>query len=605
MLSPWFPRPATCLTLAFPWAALLLSVCVLSACAGEAPACVSDRDCDASMQCVANVCVETSPTGMCAIDDDCAKTDQCIEGHCAAIEIDCSRCAPEMICNPSTGLCRRPDSVPDPESDRTCSRDEDCSPPTSICGAEGLCTPGCVEDAAPLCEAPETCDALTGRCVETTTACDTDDACDPPRTICDTHQCVDGCTTSSVACEAGTTCNPDRGRCETTVVTCTQDSECLEANRICDLATGDCVPSCVETGCTEQFMCGQTGRCEPVVPVCTPDAWEPNDVHASAAQQLPATFADLSLCPDDVDLFTVHLEAQQGLHARATWIPSEGDLSLELLNEASSVVAVAEWAADTRALDFTSPSRGDYTLKVSLERDIGLVPGIDRYTLDIDRTCDADTFEDNDTQETASVIDASALSGLRSCPGDDDFYAFALSAGTQADVRVGFAHLDGDIDLEVFDPESTLVASSATLSDNESVTFRAQLSGQYIVRVFMAPTLASDFGASYTLTVDETPMTDVAFEITGVDFTNVGENVHIVGSADALGAWDPLRSVRLSGRTFPTWARTIALPQGELVRFKAIIIDTNNNNAVTWESGSNHEFTVPTTPTTISRAWRP
>ncbi|MBK8013543.1 MAG: hypothetical protein IPK13_19585 [Deltaproteobacteria bacterium] len=589
MFTPWLPRAA-------------IFVMVFSACARDEPACITDRDCGAAMQCVANACVDTSPTGMCAIDDDCSKTEQCLAGHCSPIEIDCSKCAPEMICDSTTGLCRRPDPDPDPEP--TCSSDETCAPPATICGDEGVCVPGCTAHSPPVCAASEACDPETGRCVAVQDVCDHDEECDPPRTICEGRRCVDGCMTSHVVCEVGTTCNADHGRCETSAVVCADDEDCT-ADQICDLASGDCVPSCAETGCTEPLVCASSGRCEPQTPLCVPDAWEPNDMQPAAGQPLPGLLSDLSLCPEDVDLFRVHLEPSQALHARATWPVAEGDLNLELLSQAESVVATGEVVDNARVLDFTSASGGDYALRVSLARDFGSTPGIERYTIDVTRTCDADVFEDNDTQETASIIDASTFAGLRSCPGDDDYYAVDLAEGTQASIGLAFSHVDGDIDLEVFDPELTLVAHSATLSDNESASFRAQLAGQYFIRVFMAPTLASEFGASYVLTVDTTSMTDVTFEITGVDFTRVGQNVHVVGSTDALGAWDPLRSVRLSGRTFPTWTRTVALPQGELVKFKAIIVDTNNNNTVTWESGANHEFTVPTTPTTIVRAWRP
>jgi len=43
--------------------------------------------------------------------------------------------------------------------------------------------------------------------------------------------------------------------------------------------------------------------------------------------------------------------------------------------------------------------------------------------------CTPDTYEDNDTQATASQVSPGVFANLTACSGDDDFYSFAVADG--------------------------------------------------------------------------------------------------------------------------------------------------------------------------------
>ncbi|HEY7954574.1 MAG TPA: hypothetical protein VII38_04740 [Polyangia bacterium] len=152
----------------------------------------------------------------------------------------------------------------------TCQASADCAPPSTICGPDGRCVPGCVADPL-LCVGAATCDPQSGEC-SGGVACTSDGDCEPPASVCASaaHVCVAGCTLSP--CAGGEVCNPATGRCcdpnDPTCprprdggAECNSDSECPGAPaNIC--SAGACVPGCAATGCTQPLTCdAPTGHC--------------------------------------------------------------------------------------------------------------------------------------------------------------------------------------------------------------------------------------------------------------------------------------------------------------------------------------------------------
>lgn len=166
-----------------------------------------------------------------------------------------------------------------------CSTSRDCSPPSTICSADGRCVPGCVQNPA-LCVGGSQCNATSGECEGGGLGahCASDGDCDPPDVVCrvSTQTCEAGCTVSPV-CTSDETCDPQSGHCCTPGVagcparpapmhTCNSDSECpdVPAN-IC--SGGVCVPGCTTGGlCALPLACNTTsGHCEPPMATCTRD----------------------------------------------------------------------------------------------------------------------------------------------------------------------------------------------------------------------------------------------------------------------------------------------------------------------------------------------
>ena len=74
--------------------------------------------------------------------------------------------------------------------------------------------------------------------------------------------------------------------------------------------------------------------------------------------------------------------------------------------------------------------------------------------------------------------------------------------------------------------------------------------------------------------------------------TTTGTNVYVVGSIAALGSWDTSAAIGLSSTSYPTWSRSVIVPQSTSFEYKYFKKDSSGN--VTWESGSNRTYSTGT-----------
>jgi alpha-amylase len=94
---------------------------------------------------------------------------------------------------------------------------------------------------------------------------------------------------------------------------------------------------------------------------------------------------------------------------------------------------------------------------------------------------------------------------------------------------------------------------------------------------------------------------DATFEATAT--TVWGQNVFVVGSIPALGAWNTGDAVPLSSAAYPVWRATVALPPGTPFEYKYIKRD---GATVIWESDPNRARTTAGSSCTVaySDTWR-
>jgi len=122
--------------------------------------------------------------------------------------------------------------------------------------------------------------------------------------------------------------------------------------------------------------------------------------------------------------------------------------------------------------------------------------------------CVDDSMEDNDFLADPGVTDLTAGSypGLKICGdgagwSDEDFYGLVLTGSEEVTVTALFSHSDGDIDLELVDANEIAVASSDSVTDDESITACLE-PGQYYIIVY---SFDSQINASYDLDIDMPP----------------------------------------------------------------------------------------------------
>lgn len=135
--------------------------------------------------------------------------------------------------------------------------------------------------------------------------------------------------------------------------------------------------------------------------------------------------------------------------------------------------------------------------------------------------CGEDVFEENDNLTGAKPIGSGQITGLRSCPGDEDWFKVELLAGATLEVDVLFSDAEGNLSAYVMSASNTTLKSSFSSTDNESLVYTATTAGSYYVRVRYASTVddGAIAGNGYTLVVDGATSATVDLSPMSVTFT--------------------------------------------------------------------------------------
>jgi glycosidase len=142
----------------------------------------------------------------------------------------------------------------------------------------------------------------------------------------------------------------------------------------------------------------------------------------------------------------------------------------------------------------------------------------------------------------------------------------------------------------------TTSASIVSWSDSQ-VVFNVPnvLAGLYNVQLKNSGGTAGNTIQFKVLTAKLIPVT---FTVNNAVSTNVGDYIFLTGNTVELGNWGTTFDTAIGPMldpNFPNWFLNVSVPAGQTVQFKFIKIAADGT--VTWENGSNHTFTVPTSGT--------
>lgn len=139
-----------------------------------------------------------------------------------------------------------------------------------------------------------------------------------------------------------------------------------------------------------------------------------------------------------------------------------------------------------------------------------------------------------------------------------------------------------------------------------TVTVPSVSAGKYNVTVTTSSGAVS--GAYSGFEVLTGSQISVRFKVNNAATVN-GTNVYLVGNVAELGGWDaqkaigPLFNSTATIGAYPTWFYDVSVPAGKSIEYKFIKKDGSGN--VTWEGGSNHTATLPSSGTqTLSVNWQ-
>ena len=236
---------------------------------------------------------------------------------------------------------------------------------------------------------------------------------------------------------------------------------------------------------------------------CT-DAFEDNDDRATAAWLVSGMQSGLTACPSDEDWYRVEVGDNQLIVFNALFSHAEGNVDLRLYDGRGAQVAAALSGTDNERIAYTSLNSGPHFLRVLLAGNDGDPPGV-TYDLDVSLGAPCtDVLENNDSFDGAYTLGSGNFTNLVSCPNDEDWYEIDATAGSTVTVALSFTHAAGNVDLRLYDPGGSQVASSLSGTDDELIIYVPAISGSHFVRVVLASDDPTP-GSTYAMTVSGVP----------------------------------------------------------------------------------------------------
>jgi hypothetical protein len=221
------------------------------------------------------------------------------------------------------------------------------------------------------------------------------------------------------------------------------------------------------------------------------DRFEPNDVRGVATllnvQTGSRYFYPQSIHdPADVDWyrFTTSGPGQDAHFVEVLF--AQGSIGLALYDQNGNLITRNDTGASGAQVSLDGQPAGTYYVEV-----YGLAGATcPDYTLH-SYVPGADWAEPNETRDAA--VDRGTIAGHQADsflsldrPGDEDWFRFATTGlgGSNHAVSLSYKLAQGDLDLELYDAQGSLLARSAGAQDDERISLADRPAGTYFVRVF-------------------------------------------------------------------------------------------------------------------------
>ncbi len=264
-----------------------------------------------------------------------------------------------------------------------------------------------------------------------------------------------------------------------------------------------------------------------------PDRLEVNDnrLRATPLSQT-ALLRGLSIHnTSDVDFFKFTIDANEVLtdahFVGIAFSHAQGDLDLWLQDDNGTTIRQSLGVSDFEDISLAGLPAGDYFIRVDGFR--GAEGYYDLYVELPGNTIRPDVLEPNDTRVLATrslgadnsnkatpVSQDTVYSDLSIHNAtDQDYFSFEIPAGVTASatnfVAIQFTHAAGDLDLELYGSDGTLLRRSTGTSNREEISLAGLQSGNYFVRAFGYRGATGTYRATFDLP-EATGLSADAFE---------------------------------------------------------------------------------------------
>jgi hypothetical protein len=244
--------------------------------------------------------------------------------------------------------------------------------------------------------------------------------------------------------------------------------------------------------------------------LCVDDGAEENDSLGAAMGLSTGITPSLVSCPSDDDWFSFTPGSGDAITLDVLHAFADGNIDATLHDSSGPVVASSS-ITDDETINWTAANTSTHYLEVVMTNDTGATPG-NSYDVSFSLTptgggsCVADTFEPNNSQgSTAIIVPPTNEPNLNACLSDEDWFDFSVAAGDTVTVSLTFPHAEGDINVEVLDGSSTVLASGTSGTDNELITYTSPSINLLFIKVELATDTGAVVGNGYTLDVTIAP----------------------------------------------------------------------------------------------------
>lgn len=297
---------------------------------------------------------------------------------------------------------------------------------------------------------------------------------------------------------------------------CTASVECVSG--ICTTAAGGarCLDACTSGSACAHGTCGSVtttegssaSACGDVAAVCGPagctdDAFEDDDSVPAAHALAGVSHVAAQICSNDDDYYSITPAAMDRVTVGLAFTSALGDLDLQLLDSAGTIVGSSAGTSDTESVSYCA--RGATPLYA---RVLGYAGAENAYTMDVTRMagacCVDDAFEPDDSQAAARAIVGTDFDGTL-CPSDDDWIAISVLGASRVVIDLTFDIARADVDMELVGASGAVIASSLGTTDTEHIDARVTTAGTYAIHVFsLDTTMSNDYLGMVTVTATTT-----------------------------------------------------------------------------------------------------
>lgn len=140
-------------------------------------------------------------------------------------------------------------------------------------------------------------------------------------------------------------------------------------------------------------------------------------------------------------------------------------------------------------------------------------------------------------------------------------------------------------------------AAAITSWSDQQIVATVPAVGQGVQALTVTRSGSGTASNAFNFTAYQAKLIPVTFTINNASPTSPGDNIYLTGNTIELSNWatttqGAVGAMLTTAGTYPNWWLTVSVPAGTTLQYKFIKIQANG--AVTWENGSNHSYTVPT-----------